>query len=76
MTTTRKTPPRGGKHKESQGKEEGLASAKEVCCTAVQVDNDNAAFLLMVEAMVATPTALSSSLEAGTTTIISRLLLP
>jgi hypothetical protein len=42
---------------------------------AIQVDDSNAAFLLMVEAMVATATASSLSLRAGTTTIIPGLML-
>jgi hypothetical protein len=54
-----------------------LVSAKEVCCTAIKVDNGNAAFLLMVEATVATTTSLLLlSLGAGRTTIIPGLLLP
>jgi hypothetical protein len=60
---------------EEQGKEEGLASAKELCRAAVQVDDGNVAFLLMAEATVVTATELSSSLGAGTTMIILGLLL-
>jgi hypothetical protein len=41
---------------EGQGNEKGSASAKEVCCTAVQVDDGNAAFLLMAEGTVPTVT--------------------
>jgi hypothetical protein len=73
----KKAPPQGGKIcKEGQGKEEGSVSAKEVCHAAVQVDDGNAAFLLMAEATVATATPSLSSLGAGTTTIIPGLLLP
>jgi hypothetical protein len=58
--------PLGGEiRKEGQSKEEGLESAKEVCCTAVQVDNSNAVFLLMAEARVAPTTALSSTVASG-----------
>jgi hypothetical protein len=80
---TRRTPPRGEKYKEGQDKEEGLASAKEVCCAAVQVDGSDVGFLLMVEVTVAIATASLStvalgallSLEAGTMMIIPGLLL-
>jgi hypothetical protein len=59
-------------------------SAEEVHCAATQVEDSNAAFLLMAEATVVTLTAsLStippgalSSLGAGTTTIIPGLVLP
>jgi hypothetical protein len=61
---------------EGQGKEERSASAEEVCCTAVHVDNSNMAFLLMAEATVATATALSLLLGVETTRIIPGLLLP
>ncbi len=84
MTTTKraddqdkKDPPKGGIIcKEGQGEEEGLASAEEVRCAAIQVDDVNTAFLLMVEAMVATATASLLLLGVGTTTIILELLLP
>jgi hypothetical protein len=84
MTTTRRTPARGEIRKEGQGKEEGSASAEEVRHAAVQVDDGNAAFLLMAEATVATATASSStvalgaslSLGAGTMMIIPGFLLP
>jgi hypothetical protein len=77
-------PPRGKIHKYGQGKEEGLAFAKEVRCAAVQVHDSNAAFLLMAEARAATVTALLStvasgvllSLGTGTMTIIPGLLSP
>jgi hypothetical protein len=78
-------PPPGGKiWEEGQGKEEGSVSADNVHHTAVQVDAGDAAFLLMVEATVATPTTLSSTvvsrvlllLGVGTMTIILGLLLP
>ncbi len=73
----KKDPPKGRIIcKEGQGEEEGLASAKEVRCVAVQVDDGNAALLLMVEAMVATATASLLLLGVGTTTIILELLLP
>jgi hypothetical protein len=50
----KENPPRGGKiREEGQGEEEGLASAKVVHRTAVQVDDGIAAFLLMAEATVA-----------------------
>ncbi len=70
--------------KEGQGKEDGSASAKGVLCVAIQVYYGNAAFLLMAEAMVATTTALLSTvtlgasllLGAGTMTIILGLLSP
>jgi hypothetical protein len=77
--------PQGGKIcKVDQGKEEGLVSANEIRPTAVQVDNSNKAFLLMVEATVVTATALSStvmlralsSLGAGKMTVIPGLLSP
>ncbi len=59
-------PPRGGKiRKEGQREEEGLASAKEVCRTAIQVHDRNAVFLLMVEARIATATALLSTVALG-----------
>jgi hypothetical protein len=58
MTTTRRIPPWRKIREEDQEEEEGLASAEEVHCAAVQVDNSNAAFLLMVEVKVATVTAL------------------
>ena len=48
-----------------QGEEEQSASAKDVCHANVQVDDSNAALLLMAEAMVATATALSSTVELG-----------
>jgi hypothetical protein len=52
-------PPQGGKIcKECKGKEEGFASVEEVRRAAVQVHNDDAAFLLSAEATVATTTAL------------------
>ncbi len=60
-------PPRGEVRKEGQGKEEGLVSAKEVHCTAIQVDNGNASFLSMAEAMITTvtTTTLSSTVALG-----------
>jgi hypothetical protein len=79
MTTTTKgadnhnkeDPPQGGKIcKEGQGKEEGLASAKEVHCTAVQVDNSNAAFLLMVEAMITITTISFSTIASGVLSLL------
>ncbi len=55
----RRTPPRGGEIcKEGQGKEDGLASAKEVRPMAIQVYYGNAAFLLMAELAVVTRTML------------------
>jgi hypothetical protein len=59
-------------------------SAKEVRCTAIQVDGGDAAFLLMAEATVAIVTAslstvvlgVLSSLGVGTIMIIPGLLLP
>jgi hypothetical protein len=74
---TRKTPPsKGGKIRlEGQGKEEGSASAEEVCRAGIHVDNSNVAFLLMAEATVVTATASSLLLGVGTTTIIPGLLL-
>jgi hypothetical protein len=75
-------PLQGGKiREEGQGREEGLASAKEVCHAAVQIHNGNMAFLLMAEAMVATATTLLSTialeasllLGAGMMTIIPGL---
>jgi hypothetical protein len=82
-TTTRRTPPWGKIRKESQGKEEGSASVKEVHCAAIQVDDRDAAFLFIAEATIATTTALLStvtsgalsSLGVGMTTIIPELLL-
>jgi hypothetical protein len=79
-----KPPQEGEIRKEGQGKEEGLASAKEERPVAVQVDNCNAVFLLMAEVSVATTTMLSStialgassSLGVGTMTILLGLLLP
>jgi hypothetical protein len=70
----------GGERKDGRGEEERLASAKEVCPSAVQVHNGNPAFLLMAEVMVVTATAstvslgASLSLGAGTLTIIPGLL--
>jgi hypothetical protein len=64
-------PPRGGKtRKEGQGKEEGSASAKEVCCTAIQVENGNMTFLLMGEGTVATVTVLSSTVAFGASSLL------
>ncbi len=93
MTTTtngadnhnKENPPQRGKiREEGQGKEEGLASAKEVHHMVVQVDDSNTAFLLMAEATVVTVTAslstvasgASLSLGSGTMTIIPRLSTP
>jgi hypothetical protein len=84
MTTTRKTPRRGNICKEGQDKEEGLASVKEVCTAAVQVDGGNAEFLLMAEVLVAIVTmslltvmlGAPSSLGVGTMMIIPGLLSP
>jgi hypothetical protein len=67
-----------------QGDEEGLVSAKEIRCMAIQVDDSDKVFLLMVEVTVVTATALlstvasraSSSLRAKTMTIIPGLLSP
>ncbi len=59
-------PTKGGKiREEGQGKEEGLGSAEDVHRAAVQVDNSNVAFLLMVEATVATATTLLSTIASG-----------
>jgi hypothetical protein len=77
-------PPRGKIRDEGQGKEEELVSAEDVHRTAIQVENGNAAFLLMADAMVATATLLSSSTASGallsliarTMTIIPGLSLP
>jgi hypothetical protein len=78
-------PPQGGEiHKEGQGEEEGLASAMEIRHGAIQVEDSNAAFLLMAEATVMTATALLStimsgalaSLGVGMTAIIPGLSLP
>jgi hypothetical protein len=69
-------PLQGGEiRKEGQGKEEGSASAEEVCRAAVLFDDRNAAFLLMAEVMVAIAIASLLSFGAGTTTIILGLLL-
>ncbi len=70
--------------KEGQGKEEGLASAKEVHPAVAQVEDGNMAFLLMEEGTVTTATALLSTialgalslLGAGTTMIIPGLSSP
>ncbi len=42
-----------------------MASAEEVCCTAVQVNGKDMEFLLMVEALVAIVTALLSTVALG-----------
>jgi hypothetical protein len=70
--------------KEDQDKEEGSVSVKEVRRTAIQVDDGNAVFLLMVKETVATMIMLLSTiatrasllLGAEMTTIIPGLLLP
>jgi hypothetical protein len=64
-------PPEGGKYvKRAKKKEEGLASAKEVCYVAIKVDDGNATFLLMAEATVAIVTALSSTVELGAVFVV------
>ncbi len=67
---------------EGQGEDEGLASAEEVRCTAVKVDDYDVAFLFLEEATIATVTMLLSTaalgvsllLGVGTTMIIPGLL--
>jgi hypothetical protein len=49
---------------------EGLATAKEVRCAAIQVDGGNAAFLLMAEATVSIATGLSSTLALGASSLL------
>ncbi len=44
---------------------EGLGSAKDGRCAAVQVDDGDTAFLLIAEVMVATTTALLSTVMLG-----------